>query len=68
MIWRFAGDFVKVSMQFEMAAIKSEIIHILQSPPYGNVQFILLNLKWPPQIIFFNICDRKNSNLIYGGG
>ena len=26
------------------------------------------NLKWPPQIDFLNICDRKKSNLIYGGG
>ena len=26
------------------------------------------NLKWPPQINFLNICDRKKSNLIYGGG
>ena len=26
------------------------------------------NLKWPPQVDFLNICDRKNSNLIYGGG
>ena len=25
------------------------------------------NLKWPPQIDFLNICDRKKSNLIYGG-
>ena len=25
------------------------------------------NLKWPPQVDFLNICDRKNSNLIYGG-
>ena len=26
------------------------------------------NLKWPPQIDFLNICDRKKSNPIYGGG
>ena len=26
------------------------------------------NLKWPPQIDFLDICDRKKSNLIYGGG
>ena len=26
------------------------------------------NLKWPPQVDFLNICDRKNCNLIYGGG
>ena len=25
------------------------------------------NLKWLPQVEFLNICDRKNSNLIYGG-
>ena len=25
-------------------------------------------LKWPPQINFLNICDRKTSNLINGGG
>ena len=44
-------------------------IHIIQShyPPSGNVQVILLKFKWPPQIDFVNICDRKKSNLIYGG-
>ena len=26
------------------------------------------NLKRSPQIDFLNICDRKKSNLIYGGG
>ena len=25
-------------------------------------------LKWPPQVDFLNICDRKNPNLVYGGG
>ena len=26
------------------------------------------NFKWSQKIDFFNICDRKNFNLIYGGG
>ena len=48
--------------------LKLVLIPIVQShyPPSGNVHVILL--KWPPQIDFLNICDRKKSNLIYGGG
>ena len=26
------------------------------------------NLKWPQQVDVLNICDRKNTNLINGGG
>ena len=50
--------------------LKSEIIYILpsQNLSSGNVQVILLKFKWPPQIHFLSICDRKNSNLIYDGG
>ena len=33
--------------------IKSEIIHILQSPPYGNVQFILLKFEIATTSRFF---------------
>ena len=46
--------------------LKSVLIHIVQShyPPSGNVHVILLKIK----IDFLNICDRKKSNLIYGGG
>ena len=42
---------------------KSEIIQILRShyPPHGNA-----HLKWPPQVDFLNICDRKNSYLCRG--
>ena len=55
-------------MQLEMAAMdelhnfcgrkkftkmKLEIIHILQSPPYGNVQFILLKFEMATTSRFF---------------
>ena len=55
-------DFIIFSVSAKTQKL-SEIIYILQShyPPSGNVRVIL-------QVDFLNICDRKNSNLIYGGG
>ena len=45
-----------------------KIIHILHShyPPSGNVQVILLKFKMATTSRLFYICDRTNSNLIYG--
>ena len=67
-IWRGTGDFLKVLLKFQRAAmnelhnfcghksqkLKSEMTHILQ-PHYH------------PQVYFLNIFDRKNSYLIRAG-
>ena len=50
--------------------LMSVISHIVQShyPQSGNVHVILLKFKMANTNRLLNICDRKKSNLIYGGG
>ena len=84
-IWRYAWDFFKVLLIFNMAAMdklhifcgrknwKIEIINnshcTITSPTIWKMcMWFYWNSKWPPQIDFLNICDRKKSKLIYGGG
>ena len=57
-------------LQVNFRIVGAEIIQILQHIPHNMemCRWFYWNLKWPPQVDFLNICDRTNSNLIYGGG
>ena len=76
-IWKCAGDFFKVLLKFKMAAMDE--LHIFENSEkyftfYNPItrhletfRWFYWNLIWPPQVDFLNICDRRNSNLIYCG-
>ena len=72
-IWRCACDFFKVLRKLKMAAML-ELHYFLLTQKRKKMKSEIMsrwfywNLKWPPQVDFLNICDRNNSNLIYGGG